>query len=47
MEILKVEGSWEEIYPVNWEFIGIVSFPNEIIQSPEFIMIDGTKYKKE
>ena len=44
--MLQVEGSWEDMYPINWEFIGMVFFPNEIVIPPEFIMIDGVKYEK-
>jgi hypothetical protein len=47
MKIYPVDGSWEEGYPVNWEFIGMVSFPDGIIEQPQFVLIDGVRYRKE
>ena len=44
MKPKQVEASWEESWPVNWEFIGSVIFDNE--KPPEFILIDGVKYEK-
>jgi len=45
MKPLQVEAYWEKDWPVNWEFVGIIFFPDE--KSAEFILVDGIKYKKE
>lgn len=46
MKLRPVEGSWEEGYPVNWEFIGMVAFGDEGTEPPKFITIDGVRYDK-
>lgn len=46
MKVRQVEASWEEGWPVNWEFIGMVLFGDEGTSPPEFILVDGAKYEK-
>lgn len=45
MKLTQVEASWEESWPVNWDFVGIVFLPDGT--PPEFILINGIKYEKE
>ncbi len=37
--------SYEENYPTNWEFVGMVILPNG--KHPDFIMIDDVIYEKK
>ena len=43
---MPVEASYEDIFPVNWEHIGTVLIDDDQ-DMPEFIRINGIKYKKE
>lgn len=45
MKTLQVEASWDETFPVNWEFVGMVLLPDG--GPPEFILIDGVKYENK
>ncbi len=44
MKLVAVNGSWEDRYPVNWEFIGSVFI--DIDTLPVYVEINGILYER-
>lgn len=45
MQPVSVEGSWDRVYPVNWDHLGTVMVEETMIL-PRFILIHGVEYRK-